>query len=61
MIWVDLLGFFQSNLDYLLVGRYLGSVALGLYTLAFRLPDLLILQFSRVLGEVVFPIFTPYA
>lgn len=58
IVWVDLLGVVLLNLDYVLVGRYLGSVALGLYTLAFRLPDLLILQFARVLGQVVFPVFT---
>ncbi len=46
------------NLDYLLVGRYLGSEALGVYTLAFRLPELLILQFARILSTVIFPIYT---
>ena len=58
IVWVDLISEVLLNLDYLLVGRYLGSVALGLYTLAFRMPDLLILQFARVLGNVVFPVFT---
>jgi O-antigen/teichoic acid export membrane protein len=58
IIWVDLISEVLLNLDYLLVGRYLGSVALGLYTLAFQLPNLLILQFARVLGQVVFPVFT---
>lgn len=45
------------NLDYLLVGRYLGAEALGVYTLAFRLPDLLILQFANLLGKVLFPLY----
>ncbi len=58
IVWVDLISEVLLNLDYLLVGRYLGSVALGLYTLAFRMPDLMILQFARVLGQVVFPVFT---
>jgi O-antigen/teichoic acid export membrane protein len=58
IVWVDLLSEVLLNLDYILVGRYLGSVELGLYTLAFRMPDLMILQFSRVLGQVVFPVFT---
>jgi PST family polysaccharide transporter len=46
------------NLDYLLVGRYLGASNLGVYTLAFRMPDLLILQFARILSVVIFPIYT---
>ena len=31
-----------TNLDYIVVGRMLGDVALGVYTLAYRLPELLI-------------------
>jgi O-antigen/teichoic acid export membrane protein len=58
IVWVDLLGIFLLNIDYLLVGRYLGAVALGVYTLGFRIPDLLILQFSRIISTVIFPIYT---
>ena len=58
IVWVDLLGILLLNLDYLLVGRYLGAVSLGIYTLAFRVPDLLILQFARTLSGVIFPIYT---
>lgn len=46
------------NLDYLLVGRFLGVEALGVYTLAFRLPELIILQFARSLSSVIFPIYS---
>ena len=46
------------NLDYWLVGRYLGAEALGVYTLAYRLPELLILQFARIISQVNFPIYT---
>lgn len=46
------------NLDYLLVGRYLGAEALGVYTMAYRLPDLLIVQFASILSTVLFPIYT---
>src|SRR5512145_2304230 len=45
IVGVDLLGILLLNIDYLLVGRYLGAANLGVYTLAFRMPDLLILQF----------------
>jgi len=58
IVAVDLLGILLLNLDYLLVGRYLGAENLGVYTLAFRMPDLLILQFARILSVVIFPIYT---
>jgi O-antigen/teichoic acid export membrane protein len=58
IVGVDLLGILLLNLDYLLVGRYLGAENLGVYTLAFRMPDLLILQFARILSVVIFPIYT---
>jgi len=54
----DILNILLLNLDYLLVGRYLGSENLGVYTLSFRLPDLLIMQFARILSWVIFPIYT---
>jgi PST family polysaccharide transporter len=46
-----------SNVDYLIVGRRLGTEALGYYTLAFRLPGLLIITSCAVLSQVVFPAF----
>lgn len=58
IVGMDLLSVLLLNLDYLLVGRYLGSEALGAYTLAFRLPDLVILMFARIIGSVIFPVFT---
>jgi len=54
----ELLAVILMNLDYLLVGRYLGSEQLGVYTLAFRMPDLLILEFARTLSNVLFPIYS---
>jgi len=47
-----------ANVDYFLIGRYMGAETLGVYTLAFRLPMLLIKQLSGVLGDVIFPVFT---
>ncbi len=54
----DFLSMILLNLDYWLVGRYLGAVALGVYTLSYRMPELLILQFARIVSQVVFPIYT---
>ncbi len=46
------------NLDYVVVGRMLGDVALGVYTLAYRLPELLIQSVWRVLATTLFPLFS---
>ena len=55
---VHFLGTFLINVDYLLVGRYLGAASLGLYTVAFRVPELLIKEFYGLLSRVLFPILT---
>ena len=47
-----------SNVDYLFVGKALGATALGLYTLAFRLPELIIVNLAVVAQEVLFPAFS---
>jgi len=47
-----------ANVDYLFVGKALGTTSLGLYTLGFRLPELLILNLSVVAGVVLFPAFS---
>jgi PST family polysaccharide transporter len=52
---VDALGMLMLNLDYLLIGHYMTAAALGIYTIAFRLPELLIKQFSGTIAKVVFP------
>jgi PST family polysaccharide transporter len=57
-IGVDFLAMILLNLDYWLVGRYLGAAALGVYTLSYRMPELLILQFARIVSQVIFPIYT---
>jgi O-antigen/teichoic acid export membrane protein len=54
------LGFLSAvliNIDYMFVGRYLGSVAMGTYSLAFRIPDLLISDFCGVIATVLFPLY----
>ena len=49
--------FVDSNVDHLLIGKVLGETELGLYTLAFRLPELVILNIAIVAGLVLFPAF----
>ena len=54
---VDISAAVFSNADYTFIGRVLGATELGLYTLAFRLPELLIGNMSVVAGRVLFPAF----
>ncbi len=47
-----------KNMDYYFVGKYMGAAALGLYTLAFKLSDLVAVNVIRNLGSVLFPAFS---
>jgi PST family polysaccharide transporter len=57
IVGVGLLGALVRNLDYVLVGRMLGAATLGVYVLAFRIPDLLIRNLSVLLGQVLLPVY----
>jgi PST family polysaccharide transporter len=52
---VDVGQAFAHEIDYLFIGRVLGAAPLGLYSIAFRLPELLIINLSIVAGTVLFP------
>lgn len=58
IVSVNTLGILLLNLDYLLIGRFFGAAALGVYTLAFRIPELIIMQFCNVIATVIFPVFS---
>ncbi|MGZ4852906.1 MAG: MOP flippase family protein [Halobacteriota archaeon] len=51
----SLVGYFQSNLDNLLIGKFLGSAALGFYNLAYNLLLFPLTNISDVVGRVMFP------
>ena len=55
LVFVDILSAVVNNADYLFVGRMLGAKSLGIYTLAYRLPELLILNLLWVLAGAIFP------
>jgi O-antigen/teichoic acid export membrane protein len=57
VVAVNLMGALIRNLDYLLVGRLLGAAVLGVYVLAFRIPDLLIRNLCVLLGQVLLPLY----
>ncbi|NQV05521.1 lipopolysaccharide biosynthesis protein [bacterium] len=46
------------NADYVIVGRMLGDTALGIYILAYRLPELLVQSAWRVISQAAFPVFS---
>lgn len=52
-----LLARLHVDVDFLVIGGVLGAQALGYYTLAFRLPELLIINFFFVLSAVVYPLY----
>jgi O-antigen/teichoic acid export membrane protein len=53
----DVVNVMTETMDYIVVGRLLGTVALGIYTVAFRIPELLVLSTVAALNRVVFPAF----
>ncbi len=55
---LQLLSEVAVNSDYIVVGHRLGSVALGLYTIAFRLPELLLSNAFWIFSSVAFPVFS---
>jgi O-antigen/teichoic acid export membrane protein len=52
------LNYFSSNVDYLVIGRYLGSGPLGYYTLAYKLATLPLNYINTVITSVAFPVFS---
>ncbi len=51
---VTLLAFAIYNVDYLAIGARLNETDLGLYVLAYRLPELVVLNLCIVISEVLF-------
>lgn len=54
----SLISAFQANIDYVFIGRFLGEATLGIYTLAFRVPELIIINFANVIASVLFPAYS---
>lgn len=54
---LQILGIIGSRLDVVVIARVLGERALGLYTIAFRLPEILIESVAVNLSLVAFPAF----
>lgn len=58
IVSVDVISAVVYNADFVIVGRMLGTAALGLYTLAYRTPELLITMVIWVIGKVTFPVYS---
>lgn len=55
---IDIITEITDNIDYVIVGRIFGLVPLSIYTLAYRLPEMLLIGNLWVMGGVVFPAFS---
>jgi len=55
---VDILTVFVDNLSYIIVGRLFGLAALGVFTMSYRLPEMLIIGNLWVMAAVLFPAFS---
>jgi lipopolysaccharide exporter len=47
-----------KDVDYLIIGKRISADAVGYYTLAFRLPEFVILGICYVFSQTVFPVFS---
>ena len=50
--------YLSANVDYLIIGRFLGPEALGLYTLAYQLITFPVTKINPILTKVTFPAFS---
>jgi PST family polysaccharide transporter len=54
----DLLNISIDNLGAIVIGRIFGAVQLGVYTLAYRLPEMLLIGNLWIMANVTFPAFS---
>ena len=52
------LNFFGANIDYLIIGRFLGADLLGFYSLSYQLIKFPITQLNPIINQVAFPAFS---
>ncbi len=60
IVGAGIIGALLTNVDYIFVGRILGASALGYYTLAYRVPELLIRNFNTVIDKVSMPVISKF-
>lgn len=55
---VSVISAWEDGFDYLIIGKIFNTTALGIYTIAYRLPETLILNTMWVMTSVLFPTFS---
>ncbi|HSK46374.1 MAG TPA: lipopolysaccharide biosynthesis protein, partial [Coriobacteriia bacterium] len=55
---VSMLGYMRGNVDYLVIGRFMGAAPLGQYTLAFKIADFPRARITPIFTAVAFPAFS---
>lgn len=45
------------NVDYVIIGAALGTTAVGIYLVGFRIPEMLVLSVFQVFSQVAFPVY----
>jgi lipopolysaccharide exporter len=48
----------EDNFDYVLIGRFFNATALGIYSLAYQLPESIVINVLWVISTVLFPAFS---
>jgi O-antigen/teichoic acid export membrane protein len=56
IIVIGFAGALLSNVDYIIIGRVLGAAALGIYTMAYRIPELTIGSLNSVTSRALLPL-----
>lgn len=52
------LSIWEDSFDYLVIGRIYDSALLGIYTIAYRLPQMLVINILWIMTAVIFPAFS---
>ena len=61
LLGFNLVNYFSRNVDYLLIGKFLGATPLGLYTLAYKIMLVPLQNISWALGNALFPVFSKFS
>lgn len=51
----SIVSYFNNNIDYFLIGRFLGTEKLGLYEYAYKIPHMIYARVAQPISVVIFP------
>ncbi len=58
ILMVEIMGILRSNLDYVIIGFRFSTELLGYYTMAYRVPELIIIYACSMVSKALFPAFS---